>query len=189
MYAQGILELRDIVISFLACLVWNMQAYAAIDTKDNEIQVIPYAQPSPQSQIPEKPSPFHLPAMPLGVIVDQPDGPGIQEGRPIQTADSREAVFQVRLELQIPRLVNIAIAVVRVGTETPRSHAPDSECTQAVRSTDIKLLAIRSRVVFRIPITIYHPGAQASHQMVPLCQHPVVTDFRTNLCELREDIS
>ena len=82
MYAQGILELRDIVISFLACLVWNMQAYAAIDTKDNEIQVIPYAQPGSQSQIPEKPSPFHLPAMPLGVIVDQPDVPGIQEGRP-----------------------------------------------------------------------------------------------------------
>ena len=43
MYAQRILELRYIVISFFTRIVWYVQAYATIQPDDYEIHIITYA--------------------------------------------------------------------------------------------------------------------------------------------------
>ena len=148
MEAQTVFELRNVVITALLGLVRDMKPDSAIDAHHDELQIITQTDTRPQSKVFQEIPPFQLPARTIRVLMNQPDIAGIQENRAIQSGKNRETIFQIRLEFQVSGLVYIAILIVQVRPETPRTDASDGKCPDTIGSSDIKLLVIRSSMIF-----------------------------------------
>ena len=150
MKAQTILKFRDIVVSALARFVWNMQGNTQVETNHQEGQIVAYTYPGIQGKALRKVLQGELSTRTIRVFPHQPYIAGIEEGCSIQIAKYRETILHIGFELDVSRLVEIAILGVLSRIIGTRTDGTNGKGTKAIGTSDVELFAIWSHRLIAI---------------------------------------
>ena len=115
MEGQAILELGDVVIAALACVIGDMDAYTQVGTHNDHRHVESQTHTSAQRQLIEEITHLELAAGTVIIILQQPDIAGIQEYSALEVAQNRETVLGIGFKLESSGLVIISVAITIFG--------------------------------------------------------------------------
>ena len=102
----------------------------------------------------------------------------------MQIAPNGKTVFDIRFELESTCLVEISVDIVFCRNVTSGTERTYSKSPYAVRTSDIKLFAIRN--FFGISVCMFRTYKQAGRQPVFSTKTVIIFHFGTSLYELRK---
>ena len=189
MEAQAVLEAGDVVITlFVRIRIGRVQADAEVGADDQNADVITQSEARAQGDLVQEALPFQLRAGAFGVVLQQPDVAGVEEYGSAELPEEPEAVFDVGLQFEIARLVEVSVAVVAGRAVAAGAQRTHREGPDAVGAADVELLAVRHHL--RVAVGVAHADEQARCQPVVAAADAVVElQFAHFLGELRESVA
>lgn len=142
MKREVVLEFTDVEVAAITRLVGRMQPDAEVAADNQHPYIDAEAYTGSGSEIAQERRCFQFSSRTVGVFLKQPYVAGVEENGAVERPEKRETVFDVELELECTRLVEVAVDLIGRHAEGTGAYGTHGKSADRIGASAIELLGI-----------------------------------------------